>query len=100
VLILQEWNTCQGITMCIETLQLETAWLVIILQLRFQTLDFQEMSILQIITGTVFNLTSLVSRSHSIKHVVLYPQPMWHLYKKTLHAYLGTCEQCHKFKEP
>ena len=46
--------------MCIETLQLETAWLVIILQLRFQTLDFQEMFILQIITGTVFNLTPVV----------------------------------------
>ena len=70
--------------MCIETLQLETAWLVIILQLRFQTLDFQEMSILQIITGTVFNLTPLVSMSHSVKRVVLYPQPMRHLYKSLI----------------
>jgi hypothetical protein len=34
--------------------------LVIILQLKFQTLDFQEMSILQIITGNVFNLATVV----------------------------------------
>jgi len=45
--------------MCTGTWQLETAWLVITLQLRYQTLDFQEMSIPQIITGTEFDLVAV-----------------------------------------
>lgn len=79
MVILQEWNTCLVTTMCIETLQLETAWLVIILQSRFQTLDFHEMSILQIITGTVFNLAAVIKRAQSAKRAVLYSHPMRYL---------------------
>jgi hypothetical protein len=65
--------------MCIGTWQLGTAWSVIILLLRYQTSDFQEMYIPQIITGIVFNFpeagekryfhNSYISRIYSYSQV-------------------------------
>jgi hypothetical protein len=59
LLLLQGWNICLVTTMFTETWQLGTAWSAIILPLRYQTSDFQEMCIPRIITGDVFNFSEV-----------------------------------------